>query len=136
MTCNRISASNTPDPSDSTYEPQVVKKRQKDIFGINQKIISMYAKGMITRKISDTLMDIYGFEASEGFISDVTDNLLPQIEEWQNRLLDEVSPVLSIDAIHHSGRDNGAKKSGYVRHSRNKLREPFLCVRTFSFGLN
>ena len=88
----------------------------------------MYAKGMITRKISDTLMDIYGFEASEGFISDVTDNLLPQI--------DEVYPVLYIDAIHHSGRDNGAKKSGYVRHSRNKLREPFLCVRTFSFGLN
>lgn len=96
----------------------------------------MYAKGMITRKISDTLMDIYGFEASEGFISDVTDNLLPQIEEWQNRLLDEVYPVLYIDAIHHSGRDNGAKKSGYVRHSQNKLREPFLCVRTFSFGLN
>ena len=54
----------------------------------------MYAKDMITRQISDTLMDIYGFEASEGFISDVTDKLLPQIEEWQNRPLDEVYSVI------------------------------------------
>jgi transposase-like protein len=56
----------------------VVKKRQKDISDIDQKIISMYAKGMTTRQISDTLYDIYGFEASEGFISDVTDKIIPQ----------------------------------------------------------
>lgn len=56
-------------------EPQVVKKRQKDISDIDQKIISMYAKGMTTRQISETLDDIYGFEASEGFISDVTDKI-------------------------------------------------------------
>lgn len=47
----------------------------------------MYAKGMTTRQILDTLMDIYGFEASEGFISDVTDKLFPHIEKWQNRHL-------------------------------------------------
>ena len=57
----------------STFEPQIVKKRQKDIFDIDQKIISMYAKGMTTRQISETIEDIYGFEASESFISDVTD---------------------------------------------------------------
>lgn len=76
----------------------------------------MYAKGMTTRQISDTLMDIYGFEASEGFISDVTDKLLPQIEEWQNRPLDDVYPVLFIDAIHYSVRDNGMirKLAAYV----------------------
>ena len=62
-----------PQDRKSTFEPQVVKKRQKDISDIDQKIISMYAKGMTTRQISDTLEDIYGFEASEGFISDVTD---------------------------------------------------------------
>ena len=73
-----------PQDRKSTFEPQVVRKRQKDISGIDQKIISMYAKGMTTRQISDTLMDIYGFEASEGFISDVTDKILPQIEDWQN----------------------------------------------------
>ena len=105
-----------PQDRKSTFEPQVVKKRQKDISDIDKKIISMYAKGMTTRQISDTLMDIYGFEASEGFISDVTDKILPQIEEWQNRPLDEIYPVLFIDAIHYSVRDNGVirKLAAYV----------------------
>ena len=70
-----------PQDRKSTFEPKVVKKRQKDISDIDQKIISMYAKGMTTRQISDTLVDIYGFEASESFISDVTDKIFPQIEE-------------------------------------------------------
>ena len=54
----------------------------------------MYAKGMTTRQISETIEDIYGFETSEGFISDVTDKSMPQIEDWQNRPLDEVYPIL------------------------------------------
>ena len=105
-----------PQDRESTFEPQVVKKRQKDISAIDNKIISMYAKGMTTRQISDTLMDIYGFEASEGFISDVTDKILPQIEEWQNRPLSEIYPVIYIDAIHYSVRDNGVikKLAAYV----------------------
>lgn len=105
-----------PQDRKSTFEPQVVKKRQKDISSIDQKIISMYAKGMTTSQISDTLMDIYGFEASEGFISDVTDKLLPQIEDWQNRPLEEVYPVVYIDAIHYSVRENGVirKLAAYV----------------------
>ncbi len=105
-----------PQDRKSTFEPQVVKKRQKDISDIDKKIISMYAKGMTTRQISDTLMDIYGFEASEGFISDVTDKILPEIEEWQNRPLSEIYPVLFIDAIHYSVRDNGVirKLAAYV----------------------
>lgn len=105
-----------PQDRNSTFEPQVVKKRQKDVSEIDQKIISMYAKGMTTRQISDTLNDIYGFEASEGFISDVTDKVLPQIEEWQHRPLEEVYPVIFIDAIHYSVRDNGVirKLAAYV----------------------
>ena len=105
-----------PQDRKSTFEPQVVKKRQKDISDIDQKIISMYAKGMTTRQISETIQDIYGFEASEGFISDVTDKIMPQIEEWQNRPLSEVYPVLFIDAIHYSVRDNGIirKLAAYV----------------------
>lgn len=51
----------------STFAPQLVRKRQKDISDIDQKITSMYAKGMTTRQISETIEDIYGFEASEGF---------------------------------------------------------------------
>ena len=96
-----------PQDRKSTFEPQIVKKRQKDISDIDQKIISMYAKGMTTRQISETIEDIYGFETSEGFISDVTDKIMPQIEDWKNRPLDEVYPILSIDAIHYSVRDNG-----------------------------
>lgn len=105
-----------PQDRKSTFEPQVVKKGQKDISDIDHKIISMYAKGMTTRQISDTIEDIYGFDVSEGFISDVTDKILPQIEEWQNRPLDDVYPVIYIDAIHYSVRDNGVivKKAAYV----------------------
>ena len=105
-----------PQDRKSTFEPQIVKKRQKDISDIDQKIISMYAKGMTTRQISETIEDIYGFETSEGFISDVTDKILPQIEDWQNRPLDEVYPILYIDAIHYSVRDNGGirKLAAYV----------------------
>ena len=58
---------------------------------------------MATRQIFETIKDIYGFDASEGFISDVTDKLLPRIEEWQHRLLASIYPIVFIDAIHFSG---------------------------------
>ena len=105
-----------PQDRKSTFEPKVVKKRQKDISEIDQKIISMYAKGLTTRQISETLEDIYGFEASESFISDVTDKILPEIEDWQNRPLDDVYPVIYIDAIHFSVREDGIirKVAAYV----------------------
>lgn len=76
----------------------------------------MYPKGITTRQFSDTLYDIYGFEASEGFISDVTDKIIPQIEDWQNRPLSQIYPVLYIDALHYSVRDNGVirKLAAYV----------------------
>jgi len=105
-----------PQDRESSFEPQVVKKRQKDISDIDQKIIAMYAKGMTTRQISETINDIYGFEASEGFISDVTDKILPKIEEWQNRPLASVYPIVFIDAIHFSVRQDSivSKLAAYV----------------------
>lgn len=105
-----------PQDRDGSFEPKVVQKRQKDISGIEQKIISLYAKGMTTRQISETIEDIYGFEVSDGMVSDITDRLIPQIEEWQNRPLDEVYPVVFIDAVHFSVRDNGQikKLAAYV----------------------
>lgn len=113
--CGQV-AIDVPQDRDSTFEPKVVKKRQKDISEIEQKIISMYAKGMTTRQISDTVMDIYGFEVSESFVSDVTDKILPQIQEWQSRPLADIYPVLYIDAIHYSVRDEGVirKKAAYI----------------------
>jgi len=95
-----------PQDRESTFEPQVVKKRQKDISGIEQKIIAMYAKGLTTRQISEQIDDIYGFEVSEGMISDITNKLLPEIEEWQKRPLSSVYPIVFIDAVHFSVRDN------------------------------
>ena len=81
-----------PQDRDGIFEPKVVKKRQKDISGNEQKIISLYVKGMTTRQISETIEYIYGFEVSDGMVSDITDRLLPQIEEWLKRPLDEVYP--------------------------------------------
>ncbi|MBR7084847.1 MAG: IS256 family transposase [Oscillospiraceae bacterium] len=105
-----------PQDRDGTFEPKVVKKRQKDISGIEQKIISLYAKGMTTRQISETIEDIYGFEVSDVMVSDITDRLLPQIEDRQKRPLDEVYPIVFIDAVHFSVRDNGQirKLAAYV----------------------
>ncbi len=100
----------------SSFEPQILPKRKKDISAIDDKIISMYAKGMTVRQISETIEDIYGFEVSEGMVSDITDKLLPKIEEWQNRPLSAVYPVVFIDAVHFSVRDDGVirKLAAYV----------------------
>jgi putative transposase len=99
-----------PQDRESTFEPQIVKKRQKDISSIEQKIIAMYAKGLTTRQISDQIEDIYGFEVSEGMVSDITNKLLPEIEEWQQRPLSSIYPIVFIDAVHFSVRDNNVIK--------------------------
>lgn len=105
-----------PQDRNSSFEPQIVKKRQKDISEIDQKIISMYARGLTTRQISEQIEEIYGFECSESFISDVTDKVLQDIEDWQNRPLDEIYPILFIDAVHFSVRDDNIirKLAAYV----------------------
>lgn len=105
-----------PQDRNSTFEPKIVKKRQKDISDIDQKIISMYAKGLTTRQISEEIEEIYGFECSEGFISDITDKILQNIDDWQKRPLDEIYPIVFIDAVHFSVReDNRIRKlAAYV----------------------
>ena len=105
-----------PQDRNSSFDPKVLPKLQKDIDSIDDKIISMYVKGMTTRQISETIEDIYGFEVSEGMVSDITDKLLPQIEEWQNRPLASVYPIVFIDAVHFSVRDDGVirKLAAYV----------------------
>ncbi|SHK35019.1 Transposase (or an inactivated derivative) [Clostridium cavendishii DSM 21758] len=105
-----------PQDRDSSFEPKIVKKRQKDISNIEDKIISMYAKGLTTRQISEQIEDIYGFEVSEGMVSDITDKLLPEIEDWQQRPLCSVYPIVYIDAVHFSVRDNHVikKLAAYV----------------------
>ena len=101
---------NVPQDRNSSFEPKVVGKRKKDISGVDEKIIAMYAKGLSTRQISEHIEDIYGFEVSEGFVSDVTDKLLPRIEEWQQRPLSEMYPIVFIDAVHYSVKAEGVVK--------------------------
>mgnify|MGYP000510908263 CR=1 FL=1 len=99
------------------YEPRLIQKYQNTVTqDMEEKIISMYAKGMTTRQISETIEDIYGFEVSEGMVSDITDKLLPRIEEWQTRPLSSVYPIVFIDAVHFSVRDDGVirKLAAYV----------------------
>ena len=105
-----------PQDRNGSFDPKVVKKRQKDISEIDQKIISMYARGLTTRQISDQIEEIYGFECSESFISDVTDKIWGEIEDWQNRPLEDIYPILFIDAVHFSVReDNSIRKlAAYV----------------------
>lgn len=88
-----------PQDRDGDFEPQIVQKRKKDISAIEQKIIAMSAKGMTTRQISDIIEDIYGFEVSESMVTAVTNKILPQIEEWQQRSLSAVYPIVFIDAM-------------------------------------
>lgn len=109
-------AIDVPQDRDSSFEPQIVRKHQKDISNIEDKIISMYAKGMSTRQISEQVNDIYGFEVSEGLVSDITNKLLPEIEEWQQRPLSDIYPVVFIDAVHFSVRENNVikKLAAYV----------------------
>lgn len=105
-----------PQDRESSFEPKIVQKRQKDISGIEEKIIAMYAKGLTTRQISDQIEDIYGFEVSEGMVSDITNKLLPEIEAWQQRPLSSVYPIVFIDAVHFSVRDNNIirKLAAYI----------------------
>nr|WP_215905098.1 IS256 family transposase [Treponema phagedenis] len=105
-----------PRDREGTFEPQVVKKYQKDISNIENQIISMYAKGMTTRDISNHIKEIYGFGLSESMVSKITNKILPSIEEWQNRPLESVYPIVFLDAIHYNVRENSiiVKKAVYI----------------------
>ena len=89
------------------FEPKIIEKRQTRTDEIEQKILAMYAKGMSQRDIEDTLREIYGSEISQGLISRITDKILPEVNEWQNRPLDSIYPVVFFDGIvFNSRKDN------------------------------
>ena len=89
-----------PRDRESTFEPQVIPKRVKDISGIEDKVLSMYAKGMSQRDIADTIEDIYGFEMSHETISNITDRVIEQVYEWQNRPLKKFYTFLFVDCMY------------------------------------
>ena len=81
------------------FEPRVIEKRQTRTDEIERRILAMYGKGMSVRDIEDQLRDIYGAEVSPALISNITDKILPQVTEWQNRPLDELYPVVFFDGV-------------------------------------
>jgi putative transposase len=99
------------------YEPQVVKKYQNTVTqDMEEKIISMYAKGMTTGDIETHMQDLYGIEISDSTISRITDKILPIVKEWQERPLEEVYAVVFMDAIHYHVRSEGriVKRAVYI----------------------
>ena len=99
------------------FEPQIVKKNQTTLSGdIEEKILSMYAKGMTTSDIESHIRDIYGIEVSDSTISRVTDKILPVVKEWQVRPLESIYAVVFMDAIHFHVRSEGqiVKKAVYI----------------------
>jgi putative transposase len=81
------------------FEPRVLAKRQTRTDEIEQKIMAMYAKGMSQRDIEDNLREIYGADVSQALISKITDKILPEVNEWQNRPLDAIYPIIFFDGI-------------------------------------
>ena len=98
------------------FEPQIIKKHQKRFDMFDDKIISMYARGMTTRDIQGHLEEIYGVEVSPDLISNVTNEIMKEVIEWQSRPLDPVYPIVYLDAIVIKGRTDGkvANKSVYT----------------------
>lgn len=89
-----------PRDRDGSFEPQIIPKRTKDISDIDRKVISMYAKGMSQRDISDTIEDIYGFKVSHEMISQITDCVLEELTEWQSRPLKKCYPFVFVDCMY------------------------------------
>lgn len=89
-----------PRDREGTFEPVVVPKRQRDVSAIEEKVLSMYARGLSQRDISATIEDIYGFEISHETISEITDQVLCQLEEWQNRPLKRFYTFLFVDCLY------------------------------------
>lgn len=90
---------------DSSFDPQIVKKRQRRLTGIDEIVLSLTAKGLTTGEISAHFQDIYGASVSKDTISRITDKVVGEMTEWQNRPLDPVYPVMFIDAVHVKVRD-------------------------------
>src|SRR5438477_90044 len=101
-----------PRDRNGTFEPQIIEKHQTRFTGFDQNIISLYARGLSTREIQQHLEEIYHVEVSPALISSVTDEVIDEVKTWQNRQLDEVYPIMYLDAIQFKVRDGG--------HVRNK----------------
>ena len=107
---------NIPRDRNGEFEPMIVPKHSRDISNIEQQIINLYTMGTSTREISNYIEEMYGFSVSAEMVSNITDKIIPEMEEWKTRRLEEVYPFVYIDAIHFNVKENGVigKKAAYV----------------------
>ena len=98
------------------FEPIIVPKHSRDISNIEQQIINLYSMGTSTREISNYIEEMYGFSVSADMVSNITDKIILEMEEWKTRRLEEIYPFVYIDAIHFNVKENGVigKKAAYV----------------------
>jgi putative transposase len=98
----------------ATFDPQLIAKYQRRFPGFDDKIISMYARGMSTREIQGHLRELYGIEVSPDLVSAVTDAVLDEVAEWQNRPLEALYPLVFLDALRVKVRDEGTVRNKAV----------------------
>ena len=98
----------------STFDPQLIAKYQRRFPGFDDKIVSMYARGMSTREIQGHLRELYGIEVSPDLVSAITDAVLDEVAEWQNRPLEALYPLVFLDAIRVKVRDEGTVRNKAV----------------------
>jgi len=103
-----------PRDREGSFEPQLIPKHQTRWTGFDDKIISLYARGMTVREIQAHLTDMYGTEVSPTLISSVTDAVVDDVKQWQSRPLDAIYPVVYLDCIHVKVRDAGAVRAKAV----------------------
>lgn len=99
-----------------SYEPQILDKYQRNVDGLEEKILSLYAHGMSTRDIQEQIKDLYNLEISSELVSKISEKIMPQVNEWQSRPLEAYYPFVFMDAIHYKIRDNHqiVSKAAYV----------------------
>ena len=90
----------TPRDREGSFEPVIVPKRTKDVTDVEEKVLAMYARGMSQRDISATIEDIYGFSLSQDKISSITDSILDDVHQWQNRPLKPLYTFVFVDCIY------------------------------------
>ena len=95
-----------PRDREGEFEPKLIPKYQRDISGIEEKVISLYARAMSTRDIHDQIQDLYGMVLSAEMVSKITDKILPEIKEWQSRPLNPVYSLVFMDCIHYKVRED------------------------------
>lgn len=103
-----------PRDRNGTFEPRLVRKGEKQLNGFDERIVSLYARGMTTRDIQAHFEEAYGVEVSPTFISQVTNAVMDEVLAWQNRPLDSVYPIVYLDALVVRSRDSGAVQNKHV----------------------